>query len=43
VEKGNLYAVLAMRVPLLRRSQISLQDPNEILNIHRRLLLLLVC
>jgi len=43
VEKGNLYAVLAMRVLLLRCSQISLQDPNEILNIHHRLLLFLVC
>ena len=43
VEEGNLYAVPAMRVPLLCCSQISLQDPNEILNIHRCLLLLLVC
>ena len=43
VEEGNLYAVPAMRVPLLRCSQIGLQDPNKILNIHRRLLPLLVC
>ena len=43
VEEGNLYAVLAICVPLLRHSQISLQDPNEILNIHCPLLPLLVC
>jgi hypothetical protein len=43
VEEGNLYAVPAMRVPLLCRGQISLQDPNKILNIHRCLFLLLIC
>ena len=42
VEESNLYTVPAVRVPLLRRRQISLQDFNEILNIHRRLLPLLV-
>ena len=41
VEEGNLYTVLAMRVPLLRR-QIHLQNSNEILNIHYCLLPLLL-
>jgi hypothetical protein len=42
VEESNLDAVPAMRVPLLRRRQTGLQDSSEILNIHRRLLPLLV-
>jgi hypothetical protein len=42
VEESNLYTVPTMRVPLLRSRQIGLQDSNEILNIHRCFLPLLV-
>jgi len=38
VEEGELYTVPSVRVALLRRGQVGLQDSSHILDIHRRFL-----
>jgi len=42
VEESELDAVPAVRVPILRYSQVDLEDSYKILDIHGRLLALLL-
>jgi hypothetical protein len=42
VEESELYTAPAVRVPLLRRGQVGLEDSCEILDVHRRLLAFLL-